>query len=353
MVVWDSHSYLQFADERGRPFADLLARVGADDPAVVVDLGCGPGQLTATLAARWPAADVLGLDSSPEMIAQAQQHAGERLRFAVADLGEWVPERPVDVCVSNAALQWVPGHRTLLPRLVAALRPGGWLAFQVPGNFGEPSHQLLHALAAEPRFADATAGVARPAAADPGDYLADLAALGCTVDAWETTYCHVLPGPDAVFRWISGTGARPVLQALDADRRAEFVSAYRTRLAEAYPEQPFGTVLPFRRTFVVAQRPAELAARPALRVSRNDEQSRYEGRVQDELATVIDVRRVGDVLAFTHTGTEPAWRGRGLAGETTRQALADVRARGLRVQPSCSFTSGYFADHPEEADLRA
>jgi trans-aconitate 2-methyltransferase len=150
----------------------------------------------------------------------------------------------------------VPDHRALLPELVAAVRPGGWLAFQVPGNVGEPSHTLLHALAAEPRYADALADVARPAAADPADYLADLTALGCTVDAWEATYCHVLAGPDAVFRWISGTGARPVLQALDADRRAAFEAEYRARLAVAYPEQPFGTLLPFRRVFVVARRPA-------------------------------------------------------------------------------------------------
>ncbi|CAA9302566.1 MAG: Trans-aconitate 2-methyltransferase [uncultured Friedmanniella sp.] len=257
MVVWDPSSYLQFADERSRPFADLLARVGVTDPAVVVDLGCGPGQLTATLAERWPSARVEGLDSSPEMVARAQRHAGERLRFTHADLRDWVPDAHVDLLVSNATLQWVPGHRALLPRLLTAVRPGGWFAFSVPGNFDQPSHQILYTLADEPRFAEATRGVARPAAADPADYLADLVALGCTVDAWETTYCHLLSGPDAVFRWISGTGARPVLQALDPSRRVEFENEYRARLAEAYLEQPFGTLLPFRRVFVVAQRSPE------------------------------------------------------------------------------------------------
>lgn len=254
MVVWSPSTYLQFADERGRPFADLLARVGAAAPAVVVDLGCGPGQLTATLAQRWPSAVVLGVDSSPEMVARAQEHAGERLRFVQDDLRTWTPPARVDVLVSNATLQWVPEHRALLPRLLATVRPGGWLAFQVPGNFGEPSHTILHALAADPRYAAATAGVARPASADPADYLADLTALGCTVDAWETTCSHVLAGRDAVFRWISGTGARPVLQALEGARRRAFEDEYRARLAAAYPEQPFGTVLPFRRVFVVARR---------------------------------------------------------------------------------------------------
>lgn len=255
MASWDPDRYLEFADERGRPFADLLARVGASEPATVVDLGCGPGQLTAALTGRWPRARIEGLDSSPEMIGRAQQHAGERLSFRLGDLRSWQPETPVDVLVSNATLQWVPGHRELLARLVAAVRPGGWFAFQVPGNFGEPSHRLLHELAAEPRYREATRAVPRPAAADPGEYLSDLAGLGCEVDAWETTYLHVLHGPDPVFRWISGTGARPVLQALDPEQRPAFEAEYRSRLAAAYPSRPYGTVLPFRRVFVVARRP--------------------------------------------------------------------------------------------------
>jgi trans-aconitate 2-methyltransferase len=260
VVTWSPSTYLQFADERGRPFVDLLARVGATDPKLVVDLGCGPGQLTATLAQRWPDAQVQGLDSSPEMVERAQEHSEGRLSFAVADLRTWQPTEPVDVLVSNATLQWVPGHRALLPRLVAAVRPGGWLAFQVPGNFGEPSHRLLHELAADPRFAAATQGVLRPASAEPRDYLADLSGLGCVVDAWETTYLHVLDGPDPVFRWISGTGARPVLQALDPDQRLEFEAEYRARLAAAYPAEAYGTLLPFRRIFAVARRAGEGAS---------------------------------------------------------------------------------------------
>jgi trans-aconitate 2-methyltransferase len=260
VVAWDPSTYLQFADERGRPFLDLLARVDAHDPRLVVDLGCGPGQLSALLPQRWPTARVEGLDSSPAMIARAQQHAGPRLTFAVADLRSWTAAEPVDVLVSNATLQWVPEHRALLPRLLAAVRPGGWFAFQVPGNFAAPSHRLLHELAAEPPYADATRDVAQPASAEPADYLADLAALGCAVDVWETTYLHVLSGPDPVFRWIAGTGARPVLQALGEDQRSAFEAEYKARLTAAYPVGPHGTLLPFRRIFVVARRPAEGAA---------------------------------------------------------------------------------------------
>jgi len=256
---WDPTTYLQFADERSRPFHDLTARVGAREPRRVADLGCGPGQLTASLANRWPGAEVLGLDASPEMIAEAQPLARPGLEFEVGDLRHWRPAEPLDVLVSNATLQWVPGHRALLPRLVAAVRPGGWLAFAVPGNFGEPSHSLLRGLAAELPYAAATATVTWPGSHDPKDYLADLLALGCLVDAWETTYLHVLSGPDPVFRWISGTGARPVLQALDPKARDAFEREYRARLRQAYPPtlgagDEARTVLPFRRVFVVARR---------------------------------------------------------------------------------------------------
>ena len=253
MAVWDPVTYLQFADERSRPFFDLVRQVGAQRPASVVDLGCGPGQLTAKLAERWPEASIVGLDSSPEMIAKATAYAGPRLSFVIADLRDWQPVTPVEVILSNAALQWVPGHRSLLPRLVDALVPGGWLAFQVPGNFGEPSHRLLRRLADDQRYAGHLTDVEWPAAFDAATYLDDLARLGCTVEAWETTYLHVLRGPHPVFQWISGTGARPVLQALPEPARADFVAEYQALLAEAYPAQTHGTILPFRRIFVVAR----------------------------------------------------------------------------------------------------
>ena len=253
--MWDPTTYLQFADERSRPFGDLLSQVAADTPRQVVDLGCGPGQLTASLARRWPTATVRGLDSSPAMVERARAYADARVSFAVQDLRAWHPAGPVDVVVSNATLQWVPDHRSLLPGLVGAVAPGGWLAFSVPANFTEPSHRLLDDLADDPRFAAHTAGRQRPAAHDAATYLADLAGLGCAVNAWETTYLHRLTGPDPVFRWISGTGARPVLHALPDGVREDFVAEYKRRLAEAYPERGYGTLLPFRRVFVVARRP--------------------------------------------------------------------------------------------------
>jgi trans-aconitate 2-methyltransferase len=258
---WDPQRYLVYADQRGRPFLELLARVDADDPAVVVDLGCGPGNLTSLLAARWPGAQVTGLDSSPEMI-DAARRSVPGVGFERADLRVWVSttsSEGTDVVVSNAALQWVPGHLQLLPALVDAVVPGGWLAFQVPGNFDQPSHTIRAELAAGPPYAAHVADVAVPEAHDPATYLVALSGLGCTVDAWETTYLHVLHGEDPVLTWVSGTGARPTLQALDATDpalRLRFEAELRRRLRAAYPDGGAGVVLPFRRVFVVAHKEA-------------------------------------------------------------------------------------------------
>ncbi len=222
-------------------------------PGSVVDLGCGPGNLTTLLRERWPDADIRGLDSSPEMIERAHS-TDPTITFEVADLRTWAAEAdPVDVLVSNATLQWVPGHLDLLPGLVSRVRPGGWLAFQVPGNFGEPSHTIRRDLAAELPYAEHTREVAVPSSHDPAVYLEALTAVGCRVDAWETTYLHELGGNDPVFTWVSGTGARPTLQALPDDLRPGFEDEFRRRLRAAYPENAGRVVLPFRRIFVVAQ----------------------------------------------------------------------------------------------------
>jgi trans-aconitate 2-methyltransferase len=252
---WDPERYLAYADERGRPFFDLLARVPVPDPARVVDLGCGPGNLTALLAQRWPGATVSGVDASAEMIAAARRDV-PGIDFAVGDLRDWRAEPDgVDVLVSNATLQWLPDLLEVLTRLVGEVRPGGWLAMQVPGNFGEPSHTLRTELAHEAPYAEHLRDVAVPASHDPVVYLEVLAGLGCEVDAWETTYLHRLSGPDPVFTWVSATGARPTLQALPDDLRPGFEAEFRRRLAAAYPERPWGVVLPFRRVFVVARVP--------------------------------------------------------------------------------------------------
>jgi trans-aconitate 2-methyltransferase len=255
--MWDPGAYQRFAGERGRPFFDLLARVRASDPGYVADLGCGPGNLTAALADRWPGADVVGVDNSPEMIGAARVEAGQRpgLSFVLGDLREWRPARPVDVLVSNAVLQWVPGHLDLVRSWPGMLSPGGWFAIQLPGNFHQPSHAILVDLVRSARWRPLLAGVRlNRQAPDPAEYLGLIAPAGCEVDAWETTYLHVLQGDDPVTEWYRGTGLRPVLAALDPGQAEEFVAEYGERARAAYPRTPYGIVLPFRRVFVVARR---------------------------------------------------------------------------------------------------
>jgi trans-aconitate 2-methyltransferase len=255
--MWDPGQYQRFSGERGRPFFDLLARLHVTDPRYVVDLGCGPGNLTTALAERWPGAEVVGVDNSAEMIGAAQRLAGERpgLSFVPGDLREWRPPRPVDVLVCNAVLQWVPGHLDLVRGWPRILSPGGWLAIQLPGNYHQPSHAILLDLVRSGKWRPLLAGVRlNRQAHDPGEYLDLFAREGCEVDAWETTYLHVLTGADPVTEWYRGTGLRPVLAALGPGLAEDFVADYGARAREAYPAAPYGTVLPFRRVFAVARR---------------------------------------------------------------------------------------------------
>ncbi|WGL51826.1 methyltransferase domain-containing protein [Nocardioides sp. BP30] len=248
MPSWDPQHYLTYADERGRPFVDLVARIGAVSPARVVDLGCGPGNMTRLLAQRWPGADVIGVDSSAEMVARARSDHPE-LRWIQADVRDWL--EPADVLISNAMLQWVPDHLALLPALAALA--GEWVAFQVPANFAEPSHTIPIELAASTEYVEHTAAVELPGSHDAATYLAVLRD-DFEVDAWETTYLHVLAGEDAVFDWVSGTGLRPILQALPEDLRERFVEEVKVRLRAAYPARDGVVVMPFRRIFVVGRR---------------------------------------------------------------------------------------------------
>jgi trans-aconitate 2-methyltransferase len=258
---WDPEQYLRFADDRARPFADLMARVAVTDARSVVDLGCGPGNLTTVLAERWPGAEVVGVDSSAQMIAAAEAarppELARRLRYVQADVRDWAPPASVGVVVSNATLHWVPGHVELLARFAGWLAEGGALAVQVPANFDQPTHVEIADLCRSPRWRDRLGEAALGGAAsyEPEIYLDALARLGLRVDAWSTTYCHVLQGEDPVLEWVKGSALRPVLARLGSDEeRAALFAELAERLRAAYPAAPYGTVLPFRRVFVVAHR---------------------------------------------------------------------------------------------------
>ncbi|MER5835997.1 trans-aconitate 2-methyltransferase [Streptomyces sp. NPDC002130] len=264
--TWDPAQYLRHAGHRARPFTDLLARVPdlPGEPARIADLGCGPGNVTSLLAARWPTARITGYDNSPEMLDKAHvdhegpTSGGGHLDFGHADARTWTPGEPHDLIISNATLQWVPGHVERFADWVAGLKPGGTLAFQVPGNFDAPSHRLMRELAHSPRWRARLVGTLRhaDAVATPEAYLERLTSLGCAADVWETTYIHLLPGEDPVLDWVKGTGLRPVLTALadEPEQRDAFVAEYRAALCEAYPAGPHGTPFPFRRLFAVARR---------------------------------------------------------------------------------------------------
>lgn len=257
-ATWDPEQYLRYGDERGRPFADLLARVGHPRPKRVVDLGCGPGTTTAQLLDRWPEATILGVDNSEEMIshARALEVAG-RLEFQLGDLRQWEPAGPVDVLLCCATFQWVPDHVELFPRLIGSLSPAGVFAFQVPANFDQPSHILLHELARSDRWSDLLGHLVRPEPVlEPAGYLAALMDAGATADVWSTTYLHVLHGADAVLEWVRGTALRPYLTALEGAGGSapdDFLRAYSAVLRAAYPQDRHGrTLFPFRRIFSVA-----------------------------------------------------------------------------------------------------
>lgn len=252
---WDPQQYNKFADERGRAFVDLINRVGATNPRRVIDLGCGSGGLTALLAERWPEAAVEGIDSSAEMIAAATPT--QRLTFRVGELESWTPPPDADVVVSNATLHWVPTHRELLSAWAEALPAAGWLALQVPGNFGSFSHTLLRSLAESRRWASSLTGILRheDAVGTPEQYAGLLLQAGLAADVWETTYVHVLRGPDAVLEWLRGTALRPVMAALPEASYALFEDEFAAQLGSAYPATAHGTLFPFRRIFAVGHKP--------------------------------------------------------------------------------------------------
>lgn len=251
--MWNPEAYLSFADQRGRPFFELLSRVRADAPRRVADLGCGPGNLTATLAQRWPQADIEALDSSPEMVRAARERG---IDANIGDVADWTPKPGTEVVISNATLQWVPDHPRLLIRWAGQLASESWIAMQVPGNFDAPSHLAVRELVRRGEWSERLRDFSFREAPveDPVGYADLLADAGCAVDAWETTYVHVLTGENPVLEWITGTALRPVRSRLSDPEWEQFRAELIPMLDSAYPMRSDGTTFfPFRRIFVVAQ----------------------------------------------------------------------------------------------------
>lgn len=253
---WSAATYLRFEDERTRPSADLLARVGVETPKRVVDLGCGPGNSTELLAKRFSDAEVVGLDSSPDMLAAARKRLPE-VKFVEGDVTTWTPKQPVDLLFANAVLQWLPDHETLFPRLLKLVASNGALAVQMPDNLDEPSHATMREVARDGEWAErlAKAAASRTRILSAETYYDLLAPHASAVDIWRTTYVHPLDGAGAIAGWLKATGLRPFLDPLSEDERETFLERYAERVGAFYPERAGGKVLlRFPRLFMVAKR---------------------------------------------------------------------------------------------------
>ncbi len=255
-MPWDPNQYLAFADHRLRPALDLLARIPHAGPRRVYDLGCGTGNVTRILQQRWPHAVIVGVDSSPEMLASARSGC-ETIAWEQGDLAQWMPEEPPDVIFSNAALHWLGQHQSLFPRLFGQLAPGGVLAVQMPNNFAAPSHRcIMESVMAGPWTPLLAPLLSDSPVAEPRVYHDMLSPLGAEVDVWQTEYLQRLEGENPVVRWTSSTALRPFLDALDEPLHGRFLADYAARIAQAYPPSPDGsTLFPFRRLFLLARKP--------------------------------------------------------------------------------------------------
>ena len=252
--TWSPSTYLQFDDERTRAARDLLAQVPLTSARKIVDVGCGPGNSTTLLTARFPDADVLGIDSSPAMLVQARK-AVPHARFAEADANVWLPEKNTDLVFANATYQWIAEHMAQFPRMLAALEPGAVLAVQMPDNLAEPTHQLMQQVAVDGPWADRLTSAARAPLASVRAYYDAMQPVASRLDIWHTIYNHVLDGPDAIVDWVRGTGLRPFIDPLLPEERAQYLGRYRAAVADAYPAANDGKVLlRFPRLFIVAVR---------------------------------------------------------------------------------------------------
>jgi trans-aconitate 2-methyltransferase len=256
-VTWSAAQYTAFERERTRPVRDLLAGVPTRDVRTAVDIGCGPGNSTELLVARFPGATVSAIDNSPDMLAAARKRL-PNVRFDEVDIEHWDDPGPFDLILANAVLQWIPDHRRVLANLVAKLAEGGTLAVQMPDNLDEPAHRSMREVAAEAPWAAklANASRSREARHDETWYYALLYELCSNVDVWRTTYHHRLEGgASGVVEWFKGSGLRPFLDPLDATEREDYLARYTNAIANAYPALADGSVLlPFPRLFIVATR---------------------------------------------------------------------------------------------------
>ena len=256
MPKWDADQYLKFSGERTQPVFDLLHRIRLENPRRIADLGCGPGNSTEALRLRWPEAFLTGVDNSPEMIAKARQSRPDA-NWVVADAADWQPDQSFDLVFSNAMLHWLPRHDHVCRHLLGLLAPGGALGVQVPAHYNSPLHREILEVSRHPSWNARMDGARAALTHNPPEFYYDLLApLVSHLDLWETTYYHVLAGPEGVLEWFRGSGLRPFLEALSSKEDGQlFERMLLERYAASYPRRGNGMVLfPFHRLFFVAYR---------------------------------------------------------------------------------------------------
>lgn len=250
--MWNPERYARFAAERSAPFYDLLSLVRVRPGIRAIDLGCGSGELTAQLSERLPAGEVVGVDSSDEMLARAREHEHPGLRFERATIesaaGRW------DLVFSNAALHWVEDHRSLIRRLYGMLVPDGQLVAQFPAERRPASYAVIRDVAGAEPFREALAGWKQPWPVLPLERYAELLFACGAIDivAFEKVYPHVLADADALAEWQKGTVLLPYLARLPSSLHGAFETALRERLRARWPTGPI--FFPFRRTLIAGSR---------------------------------------------------------------------------------------------------
>jgi trans-aconitate 2-methyltransferase len=252
-MPWSPTQYHQFQNERFAPFEDLFNLVKVRARLSVVDLGCGTGELTRRLAERLPSSEVLGIDSSPEMLTRAREQARDGLRFRQDSIqnveGEW------DLVFSHAAIHWIDDHHALVPRLLSLLKRGGQLAVQLPSNHTHPTHTLIMDIASEEPFRRALDGWNR---VSPVLSIRDYAELlhehgGAEITVFEKVYPSLLDDADALAEWTKGSTLVPYFERLPHELHEPFMVRYRERLRSLFPSAP--VFYTFRRTLFSATRP--------------------------------------------------------------------------------------------------
>lgn len=252
---WNPNSYLKFNKERVQPSIDLVARIKVEHPSKILDVGCGPGNSTQILAARWPEAEITGADNSPAMIEKASADY-PRQNWILFDANNELPDEKYDVIFSNATIQWIPDHAQLIKRFSLALKSKGVLAVQIPLFFDMPLGKLIAETARKNSWKEATQGVDELFTIHQASfYYNELSKYFNSIDLWTTDYYHVMDSQEAILEMIRSTGLKPYLERItDENEKQKFENCVLEEIKREYPLQENNKVLfAFKRLFFVAK----------------------------------------------------------------------------------------------------